>query len=131
MVYIWKIGNTVISHADLGAAEELDGLSAPPDMAITEDEYYNANGLIRVINGEIILGKTAEEEAKEETLARIAEIDAHFLTIEQKIVRPMLAKIRDTATNEDNEKFDALAAELEALRAERQGLASALSNPFS
>jgi hypothetical protein len=125
-IYIWIAGDKTIWHTDLDAAAELDGLSEPPDMTITEKQFYAAGGLVRVINGEIVLGKTEQEAANEAALERIAEIDTRFLAIEQKLIRPMLAKTRDTATEEDIEKLNALSTEAEALRSERRTLESSL-----
>jgi predicted nucleotidyltransferase len=123
-IYIWVVGDKAIWHSDLDAAAEFDGLSAPPDMTVSEEQFYAVGGLVRVIGSEIVLGKTEQELAKEAVFARAAEIDARFLAIEQKLIRPMLAKTRDAATEKDIEKLNALSAEAETLRAERKELES-------
>ena len=67
MVYLAKKDGIVIAHTDLEAMEALDGISAP-DMTVTEAEWYAAEGLARIIDGEIFLGRTdAEKKAEKET----------------------------------------------------------------
>jgi hypothetical protein len=66
MVYLWKKNGTVCHHTDLAAAAGLDGLTAAPDMEISELDFEAADGIVRLVDGEIILGKTEVEiEAKE------------------------------------------------------------------
>jgi hypothetical protein len=66
MIYLIKKNGLVIPHTDLEAMEALDGISTP-DMTITEAEWEAAEGLARIIGGEIILGKTdAEKRAGKE-----------------------------------------------------------------
>jgi hypothetical protein len=64
MVYLAKKDGRVIAHTDLEAMKELDGISAP-DMAVTEAEWEAAEGLARIIGGEIFLGKTGAEKRAE------------------------------------------------------------------
>jgi len=121
-IYVWIVDGTIIRHTDLDAAAELDGLSRPPDRTITEKEFSASGGLIRLINGEIVLGKTDEERAHEEARERIAEIDASFPVIEQKMIRPMLAHALGTENEEDANKLGELSNEINALRTERREL---------
>ena len=67
-VYLWKVDGRVINHTDLDSAVELDGLSRKPDKTITTAEWDAAEGIARIINGEIVLGKT-DEEIEYENLA--------------------------------------------------------------
>ena len=69
-VYLAIKGNVVIHHTDLSAMESMDGISQP-DMTITEEEFYAADGLVRLINGRIFLGKTDAEKASEEAIEKI------------------------------------------------------------
>jgi len=126
-VYLWIVGDAVIFHADLEAATQLDGLTAPPDMTIPEEQFYAVGGIARVINGEIVLGKTEQEIAGEATRKRIAGIDARFLEIEQKLIRPVLARVQGAETEEDVERINALTLEIMTLRAERKVLAASVS----
>jgi hypothetical protein len=64
MIYLIKKNGMVIAHTDLAAMEALDGISTP-DMAMTEAAWGAAGGLARIIGGEIVLGKTAEEQRAE------------------------------------------------------------------
>ena len=69
-VYLAIKGDVVIHHTDLSAMESMDGISQP-DMTITEEEFYAADGLVRLINGRIFLGKTDAEKASEEAIEKI------------------------------------------------------------
>ena len=69
-VYLAIKGDVVIHHTDLSAMESMDGISQP-DMTITEEEFYAAEGLARLIDGKIFLGKTDAEKAREEAIERI------------------------------------------------------------
>ena len=70
MVYLAKKENKVIHHTSKQAMLEMDGISKP-DMTITEEEFYAADGLVRLIDGKIFLGKTDAEKAREEAIERI------------------------------------------------------------
>jgi hypothetical protein len=72
-VYLIKKGGNVIAHRDLAAMKQLDGI-AKPDKTITVAEWEAAGSIARIIGGEIVLGKTAEEKKAEGNQARIAEI---------------------------------------------------------
>ena len=69
-VYLAIKGDVVIHHTDLSAMESMDGISQP-DMTITEEEFYAACGLVRLIDGKIFLGKTDAEKAGEEAIEKI------------------------------------------------------------
>ena len=70
MVYLAKKENKVIHHTSKQAMLEMDGISQP-DMTITEEEFYAADGLVRLIDGRIFLGKTDAEKASEEAIEKI------------------------------------------------------------
>lgn len=69
-VYLAIKGDAVIHHTDLSAMESMDGISQP-DMTITEEEFYAADGLVRLIDGKIFLGKTDAEKTGEEAIEKI------------------------------------------------------------
>jgi hypothetical protein len=64
-------GENVITHTDLTAAAELDGLTRQPDMVIDEARFYAARGLARIIDGAIFLGETETEKQAKQDKARI------------------------------------------------------------
>jgi hypothetical protein len=64
MIYLIRKDGMVIPHTDLAAMKELDGAETP-DMTVTEAEWEAAEGIARVIDGEIFLGKTEEEKRSE------------------------------------------------------------------
>lgn len=55
----------------------MDGISVP-DMTITEEEFDAAGGLVRLIDGEIFLGKTDAEKKAEEAEKSIRELKARL-----------------------------------------------------
>jgi hypothetical protein len=70
MVYAAKKDGTVVYHTDLEAMEALDGITTP-DREITDEEFEAAGGLVRLIDGEIFLGKTDAEKTAEANAARV------------------------------------------------------------
>jgi len=72
MVYLAKKNGVVVHHTDLGAMKALDGIDKP-DMEVTDAEFEAAEGLARIINGKIFLGKTPEEKTAEKTARENAE----------------------------------------------------------
>jgi hypothetical protein len=129
-VYLWKAGDHVVYHTSLEAAAQIDGLSRQPDKTVTEAQFSAAGSLVRLINGKIVLGKTAQEEADESAKRRIAEIDARFTEIEREIARPMIAHIKGNPDQYDVNKLNALDAESRALRTERAANIQSLSIPI-
>lgn len=62
-MYLYKKNNEVLHFTDKEEATRLYGLGEP-DMEITEAQFEKANGLLRVIDGEIFIGNTVEEQLK-------------------------------------------------------------------
>ena len=80
MIYLAKKEGAVVAHADKASMMELDGVT--PEMEVAEADWQAAEGLARIINGKIFLGRTDEEKAalkREEEItalkARLDEID--------------------------------------------------------
>jgi hypothetical protein len=74
MVYLWKRDGSVCHHTGLAAAARLDGLTAAPDMEVSEAAWDAAGGLARLADGEIVLGKPEAEIQAEENGRRIAAL---------------------------------------------------------
>ena len=72
-IYLWKIEKKIIYHTDLQAAADIDGLLREPDKTVTTAEWDDAEGLVRIINGNIILGKTNDEIAIENELSELEQ----------------------------------------------------------
>jgi hypothetical protein len=70
-VYLWKVDGKVIHHTDLGAAEQLDGLTRQPDKTVTIAEFEAADGIARIMGNKIVLGKTEAEKTAEENQQQI------------------------------------------------------------
>jgi len=78
------VGDHVVSHTDLGAAVQLNGLSRQPDKTVTEEQFSAADGLVRVINNKIVLGKTEEEKAEDKKQAEISEYKAKLAELDKE-----------------------------------------------
>ena len=100
-VYLWKAGDKVIHHTDIEAAAQLDGLVRQPDKTVSEAEFEAANGLVRIIEGEIVLGQTDDEKADGEKQEKIAEIQARFTEIDRldgpRPIREAVAQLAHSA----------------------------------
>jgi hypothetical protein len=70
MVYLAKKNGVVIHHTDKTAMQDLDGISNP-DLTVTDEEFDAAGGVARLIDGQIVLGKTATEVQAEQNEERI------------------------------------------------------------
>jgi hypothetical protein len=62
-VYLAKKNGSVVHHTDIKAMGDIDGVE--PEKQITDTEFEAAGGLVRIIGGEIFVGKTNEEKAAE------------------------------------------------------------------
>jgi predicted chitinase len=115
----------------LGAAAQLDGLSWQPDKTVTEEQFSAVEGLARVINNKIVLGKTDEEKAEEEKQKKINAYKADMAAIDReagagRAVRGLALKAaeKNAITGDD---YDRLAGMEEKAEAIRENLASLLN----
>jgi hypothetical protein len=106
LVYLIVKDGQIIPGTDLASLQEFTGIGEY--TTVTEEEYYAVNGLVRLIDAKIILGKTEAErriEMEDEVRARRDKI---FL---------------DTVDRVNGLRWEAMAeAEKEAWRAYRQAL---------
>jgi hypothetical protein len=89
MVCLAKKNGRVVAHADVQAMVDMDGVT--PEKTVTDAEWEAAEGLVRIIDGQIVLGKTDEEKAVEaETDTLTAEQDellAELVDKDYKVVK--------------------------------------------
>jgi hypothetical protein len=104
-VYLAKKNGMVVHHTDKAAMRDMDGIDTP-DLTVTEEEFESAGGLVRIIDGEIALGKTESEAAEEEARLRISAIDAELQSIDAKAGRPARAVSRALARGEQPDSID-------------------------
>jgi hypothetical protein len=71
MVYLWKKNGAVYHHTDIAAAAQIDGLTAAPNMEVSEADFEAVGGIARLVNGHIVLGKSAAEVQAEENARQI------------------------------------------------------------
>jgi hypothetical protein len=81
MVYIARKNGGAVHHASLEAMRQMDGIDRP-EMEVSDAEFEAAGGLVRIIGGEIVLGKTEAEQAVETAERRKVEIDAELREID-------------------------------------------------
>jgi hypothetical protein len=99
---LWKVGDHVIHHTDLEAAAQIDGLTRQPDMTITVTEFEAAGCMARVIEGEIVIGKTSEEIDAEKNQAQIDAYEAQLVQIDQdamagRAIRELVLELAERA----------------------------------
>jgi hypothetical protein len=126
MVYLAKKNGGVVHHTDLAAMRSMDGIETP-DLSISDEDFQAANGLLRIIGGEIFIGPTAEEQAEEARQNRIAEIDRALQAVDIKSARAsrsvaLAAAQNNQPDNADVQTLTALEAQAEALREELRSL---------
>jgi hypothetical protein len=131
MVYIAKKGSGIVYHTNKVAMKELDGISKP-DLTVTDTEFEAAGGLVRFIDGKIVLGKTEAEVAAEEAQLRISAIDAELQSIDAKSGRPARAVSRAMAKGEqpypaDVAKLDEYEERAASLRSELTSLSTGVA----
>jgi hypothetical protein len=106
-------------------------LSRPPDKTVTEEQFSETEGLVRVINNKIVLGKTEEERAEEEKQAMIAGYKAELAAIDREAGAGRAIRGLALAAAEQNgitgEDYDRLAGIKERAEAIRESLASLLA----
>ena len=134
MVHLWIKNGVVVYHTNTAAAAQIDGLTRPPDQSIPEDAYYSANGMARVINGGIVLGKLPEEIADEERQEEIAAKRAELAAIDAKAGAGRMARgtalaaAREAGVEKteggDYDRLDKLEARAELLRIQLRELES-------
>ena len=105
MVYLAKKNGEVIHHTDLAAMLQMDGIETP-DLTVSDDEFQAANGLLRIIDGEIFLGPTEAEQAEEARQKRTAEIDQALQAIDTKSARASRAVALAVAQNNPPDEAD-------------------------
>jgi len=73
MVYFWKDekNGVVYHHTSLEAAAQIDGLTKAPDWSVEDAIFEAAECIIRLVDGKIVLGKTAAEKQAQENERRI------------------------------------------------------------
>ncbi|MDR0474290.1 MAG: hypothetical protein LBH43_11545 [Treponema sp.] len=82
MVYLARKNGAVVHHTDKAAMARLDGVE--PEKQVTDAEFEEAGGLVRIINNKIVLGKTAAEKTEDERQAKIADYEAQLAAIDRE-----------------------------------------------
>jgi len=86
MIYLKKENGTVKVFY---SKEEMNATGYPEaDKIVTEEEFNGSGCYTRIIDGEIVVGRTAAEIATEEKEEKIAEIDAELAELDRKYLTP-------------------------------------------
>jgi len=88
MVYLAIKNGEVVHHTSLDAMRRIDGVHEPA-LSITDKQYADAEGILRVIDGAIFVGKTDAEKAAD---AARAELDAIKADIASRDYRALKAQ---------------------------------------
>lgn len=117
MIYIWKKDGKAYVHTDLDSAKMLDGLTGKPDKTLKENVFYTEyDGLARVINGQLVLGKT-EQEVKNEKAEKIRRIrDKKIEEIQWRIQRYTEQVSMGVKTTDSEENYKAVLKYVQDLR---------------
>lgn len=117
MIYIWKKDGKAYVHTDLDSAKMLDGLTSKPDKTLKENVFYTEyDGLARVIDGQLVLGKT-EQEVKNEKAEKIRRIrDKKIEEIQWRIQRYTEQVSMGAKTTDSEENYKAVLKYVQDLR---------------
>lgn len=85
MVYLFVKDGNVEHYADKEEAQRLFGYGEP-DLEITEKQYDEAEGLFRIINGKIFLGKTKEEKKEDLATEKRSTRDGYLLETDKYMI---------------------------------------------
>lgn len=86
-VYLWKVDGIVKYHTDLEAAAEIDNLTTKPNKTVSEEDWYAAGGLARIIDGKIFLGKTDKELEHDELAIEEQHLQKELNSKDYKVVK--------------------------------------------
>jgi hypothetical protein len=80
-VYLAKKNGAVVRHTDLPSMKLIDGIDTP-EKTVPIAEWEAAGGLARIIDGQIVLGKTPAEL---ETEAELAGLEAEQAALQSEL----------------------------------------------
>ncbi|GHV90814.1 hypothetical protein AGMMS50268_13170 [Spirochaetia bacterium] len=86
MVYLAKKDGGVVHHTSLRALKALDGIEAP-DLEVSDEEFEAAGNIARLVDGEIVLGKTEAEKAKEDAGIEIQRIKVEIASRDYRALK--------------------------------------------
>ena len=98
-MFFWKENDRIIFHTDLQVAADVDGLTRKPDKTITTEEWGQSGGLVRIIDDEIVLGKTNKEIEKEKLVIEERRLQKELAEKDYKVIKA--AEKGLTLANED------------------------------
>jgi len=106
--------------------KQIDGINTP-EKVVSDEEFEVAEGLVRIIGGEIVLGKTKAERDAETSEKRKTEIENQLIAIDAKSSRAARAvalavSSGKTPAKADVQRLEELEAEATELRAELKTL---------
>lgn len=124
MIYFWQAhtGDSVYFNTDVEEAKK-DDYTAKPESSCTLDEWYvKYESTARLVDGEIVLGKSQEQKNAEYAAERKEQIRREISKIESKGLRASRAIALGIATDEDLAKLQEIESAIATLRTEYEGL---------
>jgi hypothetical protein len=123
-IYFWKShsGDSVYFNSDVEEAKK-DDYTTKPETCCTLDEWYvEYESTARLVDGEIVLGKSQEQKDAERAEERREQIRREISEIENKGLRASRAVALGIATDEDLAKLQEIESAIATLRTEYEGL---------
>jgi hypothetical protein len=88
MIYLYQTQTGIEPHTDKQFAEETLGLGNPL-TELTEQEWQDAEGLARMIDGALFLGKTDAENQREQLSKDAAAAQAFLDSTDYQVIKAM------------------------------------------
>lgn len=76
-MFIWNENGEVIYSNDKERVKTLYKIERAPDATLTDEEWKNCNGIVRVVNGQLQYGYTEAEKALQEREKNLAQISMY------------------------------------------------------
>ena len=70
-IYLAIKNNEIVINADFENMKVVDGIEKP-DLVVTESEFIENEGIARIENGKIVLGRTQEDKDERAALGRLS-----------------------------------------------------------
>lgn len=76
-MFIWNENGNVIYSNDKERIKALYNITRSPDATLTDEEWKNCSGIVRVVNGQLQYGYTEAEKALQEREKNLAQISLY------------------------------------------------------
>lgn len=115
MIYLYQTQTGIEPHTDKEFAESTLGLGEPL-AELTEQEWQDAEGMARMIDGELFLGPTDDEKREEKAREIRSERDRLISVVDWRVMRYLTQKEAEIPTDDPEHAFGYLLEYVQALR---------------